>query len=211
MDRVTVHAKKIIDSIQPERGHNQLWLGVAFVMLLALGGFFISMRRHDLHEVHVKAYTAPVVNNNYRYPLQIWPVKPPYVNTYSASNLQAVETEMLEQLDLIPKDTRPPCLHASSLGVAVDTMIVEVDDKRYIVRDILSVEGMGERWSSYHRSPIDAKQMMFRKLYHDVILRFVSSIQVGTMVKQQRAALEKPLVINDRELAHCIQLYYSIQ
>jgi hypothetical protein len=188
-----------------------LCMWTAVLLLMGVGAFTISMYRH--HTSGFITYTKSFFagdDGEFKYQLQQWPVPPPYVNTFSAHDLQTVETEMIEYMSQRPEYAPLRCIHAASLGVAIDTLIIVIGEDKYIIRNIVGIEYLGETSGVYHRSLVDMKQLAFVRLYPELKLEFISALHIGSMMKQQ-TPIKSPYHVKSPELAYCIQLYYPKQ
>jgi hypothetical protein len=180
-------------------------MGVALLILLGAGGFAISMYRHEAQYIKIMQEFIPREGWTSVSPLKLqgWPVKPPYTNTYSATGLAEIEMELYHQVEL----GGFTCMHASSLGVPVDTTVVRVDDTLYIVRDVTRIEYMGVPRGGYHVSILNTAQLAFANLYPEINVEFITAYQFQT-TGGARHIIKSPLHVASSRLAHCMQLYY---
>jgi hypothetical protein len=173
---------------------------VAVLFLLAFGAFAISLYRHETQFVitqHVRQWSDP----GEPFSLQVWPVKGPYVNTYSASRLGEIEME----LHRLMQERGVQCMHAAALGMPIDTLVMRVGDASYIVRDVAGIEYLGSPKGGYHTSLIDPKKLAFMHLYPEITLKFITLYQFDSSTKDH---LKSPYHVTSTKLAHCLQLYY---
>ena len=202
--RASVWLKKINEGPLWPRGQPKMMLCgfITLLFLLAFGAFAISLYRHDTQFVHIPAErTRQWSDSGDPFILQVWPVKRPYVGTYSATRLGEIEMELYRLMH----EKGAQCMHAAALGVPVDTFVMRVGDASYIVRDLAGIEYIGEPKGGYHTSLIDPKKLSFMHLHPEIRLEFITLYQFDSGTKEH---LKSPYHVTSTKLAHCLQLYY---
>jgi len=189
------------------RRRTQFVIGAVLILLVGFGGFGLSMYRHETQFIPIPKAPAGGWDQSSEFVLREWPVKPPYADAHSTGRLKEIEMELYHHMDERPSIS---CLHAASLGVPVDTMVIRLGDALYIMRDVVGIEYVGDPVGAYHSSIMVYKQIAFAYLYNELRLEFISMNKFKSTMKDI-GTIKSPYHVTNQKLAQCIQLYYPKQ
>lgn len=184
----------------------RLWLAVFLVILSGIGGLVVTYVRREVSYVEHTTLPPEKLEETRDLRMQTWPLRRPYTHTMAAANVQEVQSVLL---NLMPADT--PCFHAAALGDPLDILIINVNETRFIIRDVVNVEFLGTAKGAYYHSFADQSKIVFEFLYPEVRLHFLSIYVVGTSssTRHQRELVKSPYLVESRNLAGCIQRFYK--